>query len=83
MNGFHLLKTKCPACGHDCNAAGSMTTPAAPQPGDLSVCIRCAAVSQYNSAMGLELVSDDEIGAPEYVDAREIRAKVLELRRMH
>lgn len=83
MKGIHALKTRCPECGHACDSAGSVTTPAAPQPGDLSVCIRCATISQYDDQMSLARVPDEAIGDPEYANALELRAKVLELRRMH
>lgn len=45
---------RCPACGHRLTHATGISTDSPPEPGDLSVCIRCAAVLIFGPDMVLE-----------------------------
>lgn len=54
-----LAGEPCPQCGHWLNACGSFED-AAPQAGDYTVCVNCAAVLRFDPLMRLRLVADDD-----------------------
>jgi hypothetical protein len=51
----------CPKCFHMLDAATNMEGPEKPEPGDYTVCIRCASVLRWNPDMQLELSSLEDI----------------------
>ena len=54
----------CPQCGHAMDLASWATNPKrgkAPKPGDLTVCIRCAAVLAFGGDMRLERAPADAV----------------------
>lgn len=51
----------CPKCGAKHNAAGTLGEPAVPRPGDLTVCIRCAAPLQYDMLLVARSLDPDDI----------------------
>jgi hypothetical protein len=64
---FQIPMSKCPECGHILDAANCVSDgrpPAAPEPGDFTVCLNC----------GHLLVFDDNLGTrePNVEEAREI-----------
>lgn len=59
-----ILETRCTACGHEFDAASCLQkADAKPNPGDVSVCIRCCHVMVFDEHMqlrdpnGMELIS--------------------------
>lgn len=59
--GGILPEGSCPSCGFIFDAATSLEKPEArPQPGDVSVCIRCATVTEFAADFSLRKVSHDE-----------------------
>jgi hypothetical protein len=52
----------CPHCGQELDAAtDTFRVGARPKPGDISVCLYCAAILQFNAALQLEAVTGDEL----------------------
>lgn len=43
--------TLCPHCGYAMDAASSMQGEAVPDPGDWSICLRCAGVLQFDATL--------------------------------
>jgi hypothetical protein len=63
-NSVEIVPNSCPSCGHAFifAAESSFKEQCRPRPGDLSVCIRCAAVLSFiNSAGDLRLATQQEI----------------------
>lgn len=53
MSFLPAFPVTCPECGTVLDRHDSMTHPGdAPSPGDITVCIKCAAVSEYRQGMG-------------------------------
>lgn len=52
----------CPACGHKIDRASSMDD-ATPSAGDISICIRCAAVNLFAGDLTLRRPTADELDA--------------------
>ena len=69
---------KATSCPH-CNAVLDMVTGPSghkPSPGDLTVCLSCASVLQFNDEMVIEAMSEEEIRAlPEDAQSRLAKAK--------
>lgn len=75
----------CPKCGHVLNAAAAVGEVGAvsPEPGDASVCIKCAAVLVYAEGLALRLMTDEEfagLSASEHDGIEEVRRAVLRVR---
>lgn len=55
---FKTTRTKpslCPACGYAVDAASPTLDPrAVPKPGDISLCLRCAAVNRFGADLSIE-----------------------------
>ena len=57
----HVPPANCPTCGHHVNGALAMQEgPEPPKQGDLSVCIKCAAIATYEADLSLRLLSGAE-----------------------
>jgi hypothetical protein len=57
-----ITPSPCPSCGQPLNAAVAPDTPEArPQPGDLSMCLCCAAFVFFNDDMTLRAATDEEL----------------------
>lgn len=67
---------RCPACDHLVDAATSTQGEATPSPGDLSVCVYCAAVLEFADDLRLTLMTQEQVDALE----PEIRAAVTSAR---
>lgn len=50
---FKVPPGTCPACGALHDGAANTTGQGAPEPGDLSICIRCGAAAQYGPGLAL------------------------------
>jgi hypothetical protein len=79
LRGAPVFPAVCPSCGKIHDGASKVedeipASPARPKPGDLSICARCGALSQYTR--DLDLVSFDE----SELDDR-TRATIAEARR--
>lgn len=57
---MRLKADKCPNCGYKLDAATSATGAGDPSPGDLTVCVRCAAVLVFTSEMAHRKFSEEE-----------------------
>ena len=51
----------CPRCNHEFDRATGVTDKEKPEPGDLSVCSRCAAFLQFNDDMTIALFPDEKL----------------------
>lgn len=57
-----LKPHQCPACGHEHNAAtGAEPGNNVPDPGSVSICIRCGAISLFNDEMQLRAPTAEEL----------------------
>lgn len=50
----------CPSCSIAMDAVSSFEGTGCPDPGDITICIRCAAVGVFTEDMGVRLPSADE-----------------------
>lgn len=75
----------CPSCGHKLDAAtATSANMQAPEPGDLSLCIECAAFLRYTRLMTLEILPEEdllEMPTDECLDLYAIRARILAIPR--
>lgn len=78
--GRHFRKVKatnCPSCKHVLNAVGDLSENVPlPEPGDLTVCIECAAPLTFTEYGGLRIATRKEVeeGGNEF---HEIRGRIL------
>jgi len=59
---YSVKPFRCPSCRHEMHQAMStnnQSTP--PEPGDVTICIRCAALLKFNSTMGVRLLRRAEM----------------------
>lgn len=64
MKTFHLEEIQlCPKCGKTLDAATNVVRDAMPDPGDVTVCIGCAAVLQFGPEMKLSEAKIEEMPA--------------------
>jgi hypothetical protein len=79
LDNMHTMpETPCPACGAVFDAASG--DDCRPEPGALSICIRCAAMLQFTSTLGLvELTAAEFLELPDDVQSelRQISAAVV------
>lgn len=69
----HTPLSSCPACGTELDAAGGSDKAGQPKPGDLSVCINCATILQFDEQLHLHLAPGEVVNQaraenPELVD---------------
>lgn len=62
MKTHQVPQSKCPMCGHVFNLASGFGD-AKPEPGDLSVCIKCACVLRFDDTLQLVDLSTQELEA--------------------
>lgn len=60
---FPVKPAACPNCGVVLEAAMSVGCSEAPEAGDVTVCVYCAAGLKFDSKGGLERLSDDELAS--------------------
>ena len=76
MRDKRLRETKCPTCGKSLNAAGLLSgVDDAPDPEDLTVCLYCSNVAQFQSDLSLKHVPESDyacFGAETYTGIRRI-----------
>jgi hypothetical protein len=53
--------TLCPTCGHKLDAATGLDHDHKPSPGDLSVCIQCGEILEFDEEIKLILISEGTI----------------------
>lgn len=63
MKDHRLPHHECPSCEMALDAATDAYGEATPEPGDLTVCIYCAAILVFTDTMGLRLPTDEEFAA--------------------
>lgn len=63
MNTFEMKPHHCPKCTYqfDCASLIANAESKGPQPGDLTLCIKCATILSFTEEMGLRLISDREL----------------------
>lgn len=62
MIDFRLKReVRCPGCGKRLDGARAVTGNTAPQPGDFTVCIRCAIVLRFTEELGLMAVDQKDV----------------------
>lgn len=83
MNTIRLLADSCPECGKRLDAATGLTSDRPPKPGDISVCVGCHAVLEFDDYLRLRLVpvEDDRRSDPEVMSARIALQEAEERRR--
>jgi len=75
-----LKPSMCPACGHELDAATSVFDKVRPTPGDVTVCINCAALLQFTDDLSFKLANTHELTLTVLDQLAEIQAAV---RKMH
>jgi hypothetical protein len=59
-----LTSDRCPRCRKELDAATSIEDYCAPKPQDLTVCIKCATILQWNKDMRLEIADLNKLNLP-------------------
>ena len=54
----HLPPDVCPVCAGTLNAATGINTNGLPKSGDITICINCAALLEFNDELRLQLISE-------------------------
>lgn len=76
-----LVKSiRCLNCGEEHDFATAMDGGDYPKPGDLDICVNCAALAKFTDQGGLEPISDEEIRslpAEKQFELQKIRQAVL------
>lgn len=70
-----IKPTFCPSCGHKIDRTSSVHGDYGPAEGDISLCIRCANVSIFDSELGLRRPSMREFN--QLMDDPELRETIL------
>ena len=52
---------ECKSCKKDLDAHSGIDTDRSPEPGDLSVCAYCGAISEFDEGLNLKPLSDEEL----------------------
>lgn len=82
MTTTRYREQPCPACGHKLSAASGVDHDRRPRPGDVSVCIMCAAVLIFERRGRLRLATAQE--ATECMaESPELAAAVLSIAGLH
>lgn len=59
---FELPESKCPDCGYTANAATNLEDEEQmPEPGDCSLCIKCAGIAVFNDDLMLRSPTEEEL----------------------
>ena len=74
-----LPLTLCPWCGYKLDAATNMTGEGGPEPGDLTLCFKCASPLQFDADMRLAKITNGKLR--EHLNA-ETYAKFMQARRL-
>ena len=81
MTSFQMPRSTCPYCGHDVDFAANAVRAGAPVPGDVTVCIKCAAPSVFDDDLQLRKPGPIEaLALLEDDDVKRVRQAVLEAR---
>lgn len=68
-NGFFTRENTCPTCNYLTDTAVTPDgTPVMPEPGDVSVCIQCGEILQFDRSMKLHKISDAQLNEIQSVD---------------
>lgn len=79
-----LPEDRCPKCGGKLDAATGAESGPGPEAGDLSVCIHCLAMLQFDPNLRLKRLTDDEFEAlPEEARTGMLRAQTVMRRAKH
>lgn len=82
-------KITCPKCGKKLDGATSGDNPdeeIMPQKYDLSICLYCVAVLQYEEDLSLRELSDDELGklpSEAFAEIMMVKASVVQFKEEH
>jgi hypothetical protein len=74
MKDYHISTTPCPHCGHPIDGAAAVASERAPEPGDVTICIYCADILEFDEHMVLRRCDIEKL-EPDFLD------HVLALRR--
>lgn len=69
---------ECPVCGKYLDGTAGYNTEAKPSPGDVTVCIGCGAINEFDYMLRLSPVPDALCQAPDMADARECQRVIRE-----
>lgn len=58
--GHDTMPNRCPTCEHVLEAATGITTDDAPKPGDVTLCIYCAAILVFTDDLRVRLPKEEE-----------------------
>lgn len=61
MSTTKLQYQACTGCGHSNEEHTGINNEEQPQPGNISICVCCGQVNQYDDDMKLQKLSDDEM----------------------
>lgn len=73
---------ECPACGHKINGSFGINCKTPPVPNDVSICMYCGCISEFDENLNLTILSEKTLLQPEYREAIEMREKVRAYRGM-
>lgn len=63
-----MPKSLCPGCGDAPDMATSTTEPAAPEPGDFSICLNCGTILRFDTELRVQRATDADFRqAPEVI----------------
>lgn len=74
--GRRLPKSSCPLCGKKLDAASDADGEERPSPGDVTLCIGCGTVFEYDGEMKLRVMTEAELSALE----EEVQAQIKTVR---
>ena len=70
-NAFIVRENACPTCGCVLDAASAADlSPTMPEAGDISICIQCGEILQFDKHMKLNKISEAELNRIASIDAR-------------
>jgi hypothetical protein len=64
---IRVPKSQCPWCGHGLDAVGGGSKIRPPDPGDLTICLYCGGVAQFDEDLNLERPLDCTIEEAEQI----------------
>lgn len=60
---YKLPTSLCPGCGRAWDGAGALDNPRQPEPGDVGVCLGCAAVNIYGDDLRLRQATEADLAS--------------------
>lgn len=81
MKDFRVEPSPCPHCGQVLDGASNVTNDERPEPGDVTVCIICAGLAEFDEDMNLTMPS--EAKKKDALTHEEVVAAIFAVRAVH